>query len=377
MFIPIRTDCPLRRTPWVNYALILVNILVFLAQLTDLHNPNGWFRFLELNPAEPHLYQYFTYAFLHAGFLHIIGNMLFLYIFGNNVNDKMGNGGYLAFYLAGGVFAGIGYVLTGLVPVLGASGAIAAVTGAYLVLFPRSYVTVLFIFFIIGTYDVPSLWFVLFFFLSDVVYNFLGAEMGDTTAHVAHISGTIFGFAICLILLAMNYLPRDHFDIMALIQRWNRRRTYRDMVSGGYDPFSVIPKGAAVDPNMERIQDLRGSIAEAITHGNIQQASQLYLQLKQIDPQQVLSRQAQIEIGNHLASQGLYKEAAEAYELLLKHYQKSEQAEQVELMLGLIYARYLNDPFKAKSYLTAVLPRLRTSREVELAQEELGRLPAV
>src|SRR5947208_2391157 len=140
MFIPIRTDHPLRRTPYMNYALIVINVLAFMAQQTMAAHPARYHKLL-LDPRDLHLYQFFTYQFLHGGALHIIGNMLFLYIFGNNVNDKLGNSGYLAFYLAGGVFAGIAQVLTSEGPTLGASGSIAAVTGAYLVLLPYSRIT--------------------------------------------------------------------------------------------------------------------------------------------------------------------------------------------------------------------------------------------
>src|SRR5438552_1171066 len=142
MLLPIRTDSPLRSTPWMNWLLIAGNALVYGLEVADarygLHLGLASNRFL-LSPVMPELRQYFTYMFLHASPAHLIGNMLFLYIFGNNVNDKMGNLGYLALYLAGGIAAGVGFVLTqsGGMPVLGASGAVAAVTGAYLVLFPR------------------------------------------------------------------------------------------------------------------------------------------------------------------------------------------------------------------------------------------------
>src|SRR6266540_705819 len=101
--IPIRTDSPLRSTPWMNWLLIAVNVIVFLIQ---------WFLWRDeprgaIEPRDPHLINYFTYQFLHANGLHIASNMLFLYIFGNNANDRMGQWGYLAFYLAGGVAAGI------------------------------------------------------------------------------------------------------------------------------------------------------------------------------------------------------------------------------------------------------------------------------
>src|SRR4051812_31940381 len=105
MFIPIRTDTPLRRTPYMNYALIVANVVMFALQKTMFSR--ALLDKLMLQPRDPQIWQFFTYQFLHGDILHILGNMLFLYIFGNNVNDKLGNWGYLPFYLAGGVFAGV------------------------------------------------------------------------------------------------------------------------------------------------------------------------------------------------------------------------------------------------------------------------------
>src|SRR5437867_716194 len=105
---PVSTDSPLHRTPWMNWGLLAANFLVFFLQWM---NPQ-WIGRYELSPDRPRLMHYFTYAFLHQNIWHIASNLLFLYLFGNNVNDKMGHVGYLAFYLAGAVFAGVGYVVT-------------------------------------------------------------------------------------------------------------------------------------------------------------------------------------------------------------------------------------------------------------------------
>ena len=380
MIIPLRTDSPLRHTPYMNWAIIAANVVLyvysrFINQSIILH----W----ELSPRSPQVFQFITYAFLHdpKSWLHIAGNMLFLYIFGNNVNDKMGNAGYLAYYLAGGVFAGILYVLVPdqVVPVIGASGAIAAVTGAYLVLFPRSHVTVLFFLYIIGQYEILGLWFVVMFFAFDVWSNF---TQSDGVAHVAHIGGTLFGFFICLLLLWIRLLPRDQFDFLAIIQRWNKRRQYRDLVTSGYDPFNYTPapissRPAPPDPRMIRINELRVEIAEAQSRHDLDTSARLYLELQQIAPGQVMARQAQLDIANHLAQAKLFPEAAAAYELFLATYPKYEQVEQVELMLGLIYARYLNRYDRARHFLQRTLKRLHGPKEIALATSELEHLDAI
>jgi membrane associated rhomboid family serine protease len=373
--IPLRTDSPLRTTPWTNWVLIVLNVLGFLAQRLGWFSEDRW----SLSVSDPHLVNYFTYQFLHGDGLHIAGNMLFLYIFGNNVNDRMGNWGYLAFYLAGGVFAGIAFILFSdpFSPgVIGASGSIAAITGAYLVLLPTSRITVLYWFILIGVVEIPSFFFVILYFVMDFVYGFAGSSAGGV-AHTAHIGGSVFGFSVSFALLATSMLRRDQFDLFALFQRWNRRRQYQDMVSRGYDPFGVpaqLKTNGPPDPRFERVQDLRAQISEAIAHHKIEDAARIYLELHAIDPQQVLSRQNQLDVANQLFAQGVHGAAADAYEAFIRFYPKYEQIEQVLLMLGLLYARYLNRPDRAREHLNAALPRLSNEREIDLARTELSRL---
>jgi tetratricopeptide (TPR) repeat protein len=172
-------------------------------------------------------------------------------------------------------------------------------------------------------------------------------------------------------------LPRNQFDLFALAQRWNRRRQYQDMVRQGYDPFAVVPvsgRNAAPDPRMERIQDVRAQISEALANHQVEQAARFYLELHAIDPQQVLSRQQQLDIANQLFADGVHGAAADAYEAFIKFYPKYEQIEQVQLMLGLLYARYLNRPDRAREHLNAALQRLSNPREIDLAKHELSQL---
>src|SRR5688572_24097438 len=257
--IPLRTDVPLRYTPWANYFIVGANVAAFFLQRMYWDGPGGTPG--ALDPRDPSLVNYFTYQYLHGGAMHLVGNLLILWIFGNNVCDRIGNLGYLAFYHAGGVAAGIGHVLADSTPVIGASGSVSAVTGAFIVLLPRSHVTVLFFFIIISVFEIPSAWLILFAFLKDFVTGF-GDPRGpaQSVAHVAHFAGSVFGFAICFALLSLRLLPRDQFDLFALAQRWNRRRQYRDLSATGWDPFGVTPPGqrkGPVNPNLERIQDLR------------------------------------------------------------------------------------------------------------------------
>ncbi|HEV7299112.1 MAG TPA: rhomboid family intramembrane serine protease [Tepidisphaeraceae bacterium] len=374
MFLPIRTDSPLRYTPYMNWAIIALNIVAYVLQQQLGYGRWGAYMIWPTNPEVP---SFVSYAFMHDGFMHLFGNMLFLYIFGNNVNDKMGHVGYLGFYLSAAVVSGIGHMMTSMAPVLGASGAVSAVTGAYLVLFPRSSITIIYFFFLIGSIEIPSMYFILLYFLKDLV-GFSG--MTGNVAYGAHIAGTIFGFLLCLGLLAVHLLPRDQFDVLALFGRWNKRRQYRDMVSQGFDPFAPTTKvdprkpAAPPDPRTLRIAELRAEAANAISKHDLPTAAKIYLELKNLDETQVLARQAQLDVANQLASQQLFTEAADAYERFLKAYPNFEQIEQVELMLGLVYARYLNRYDQAKLHLVRAIARLHGERQLAMAKGELARI---
>lgn len=376
MIIPLRTDRPIRINPYVNYGLIGLNVVIFILQL----RVGGLTEKFALDAQDPQLYQFITYAFLHdtGGIGHLLFNMLFLYIFGNNVNDRLGNLAYLAFYLSGAAFAGLTYLFLGAnAPVIGASGAVSAVTGAFMVLLPMTRVTFLFFFVLIGLYEVSSVWLILAYFILDVSKHLLPGFGGDNTAYTAHIGGTVFGVLLSMGLLAVRLLPRDLYDGLALIDRWNRRRQLRDLTRQGFDPFAPAPARAprVIDPKFDQIQDLRATVGEAIAHRRLADAATLYTQLLALDPNQAMARGTQLDIANELFSRGDHPHAAAAYEAFLKQYGRGgDSVEQVQLMLGLIYARYLPQPARAKELLTAAAEKYHGGREHELAMAELAKL---
>jgi tetratricopeptide (TPR) repeat protein len=186
--------------------------------------------------------------------------------------------------------------------------------------------------------------------------------------------------------LGAQLLPRDQFDILASVRQWNRRRQYRDLVNQGFDPFGhgtarvphrVGPGGAApppLDPAVARVAALRAAVSEALAKHDLDEAVQRFTELRQLDPKQVLSRQAQLDVANHLAGLQRYADAAGAYEQFLQSYPKYDQVEQVQLMLGIVYARYLGEYARAKQLLEAALQRLYGERERGLATAELARI---
>ena len=212
--IPIRDQIKTRRVPVVNTLLIIINIFVFIMQwfFVSEHDYAKTFQFAfipanflaaPLNPAN--LRNIFSSMFMHAGLLHLAGNMLYLWIFGDNVEDAWGHFGYLIFYIVGGLAATFTHLITNptsVIPTVGASGAIAAVLGAYLVLYPQSRIlTFIPLGYFMTLKLVPavfvlSAWFILQLFSG--VFSLNGPDVGGT-AFWAHIGGFISGVVLALI----------------------------------------------------------------------------------------------------------------------------------------------------------------------------------
>ncbi len=216
--IPVGDENRTTRTPWVNHALIVINVAVFIWMLAFCRDPKALIDQYGFLPAHPTAVGWLSSMFLHGGFEHIIGNMLFLWIFGDNVEEKFGHVGYLLFYLVGGIFADFihAHVISEpmkLIPTIGASGAISAVMGAYVFMFPKSRVRFwgfiwLFVFFFrtfsfrLSTWFAVGGWFLLQLLSNDPTGT-------DSVAYGAHIGGFIFGAALTGLLLIAGLIQTN------------------------------------------------------------------------------------------------------------------------------------------------------------------------
>lgn len=226
--IPLRDANPTRRTPLVTLSLVIACFVAFAWELGVLATGGNaalgafigrwgvipadvtaaWVRGDYLSHETATL---FTSQFLHGSWLHLLGNMLYLWIFGNNVEDRFGRIRFLVFYVVGGILAGLSQVAidpTSPVPTIGASGAIAATLGAYLVLFPRARVTTLvFLGFFYQLIDVPAVavlgfWFVLQ--LLDGLTSLGAVQIGGGVAFFAHIGGFVFGAVVARLAMGVS-----------------------------------------------------------------------------------------------------------------------------------------------------------------------------
>jgi membrane associated rhomboid family serine protease len=226
--IPIRDENPTRTFPIINYLLIAVNVLVFLWQVNLGPGGEAFLNQMALIPAKftqglsvAGLRSILTSMFMHAGLMHLLGNMLYLWIFGDNVEDTLGHIRYLVFYIAGGFVASLTHIFlypTSHVPTVGASGAIAAVLGAYLLLFPhRRVVTLIPLGFFMQVARIPAvfvlgIWFVLQLFQGAMA---LGMTQLGGVAFWAHIGGFVFGMLV-------GPLARRRREPELYLNDWNR-----------------------------------------------------------------------------------------------------------------------------------------------------------
>ena len=217
--IPLRDNNPRYSFPWVTVGLIVANCLIFFREaVADEAELEALFASYALIPArttgffygEPvalstAFFPFFTSMFLHGGWMHLIGNMWFLWIFGDNVEDRLGHLGYVVLYLASGLAGSIGHVLfspDSAIPTVGASGAISGVMGAYLITFPGARIlTLVPIVFFITTVEIPAFLILIYWlfiqFLSGAAS--LGTDSGGV-AWFAHVGGFVAGIPLMMML---------------------------------------------------------------------------------------------------------------------------------------------------------------------------------
>lgn len=368
--IPIRTEMAAHRTPSANYALLLLNALVYLLLAGGRSERSPGLReMLILDCAWPRLYQFFTYQFLHESLAHLGANLLFLWVFGNSVNAKMGHLPYLMFYLAGGVFAALVFSWDHDAQLVGASGAIAAVTAGYLVLFPRSRVLVMYFLILIGFIELPAM--VLIGVKIILWDNIIEPRIHGPgqVAVSAHLGGYGFGFFCVLGMLLWRVIPRDQYDLLALWDRWGRRRAHRSVVAGApratdgvfrAEPAmaAALPAYARQEARVEQIRELRARIVGCLDRRDAGAAATLYEQLVELDATQCLSDRHQLTVARELYSGGRFAHAASAFEHYLTSYPRQPDGHEIRLLVGIVYARDLQQYPAAEKYLTESLAGL-------------------
>ncbi|HZW10745.1 MAG TPA: rhomboid family intramembrane serine protease [Phycisphaerales bacterium] len=379
MLIPLGTDRYKARPTLVTYLLIGANLVAFgAAQLLpgDGRGDPPWAAWMVLAPGNSPWWTYLSYAFVHADVAHLLFNMLALWVFGPDVEDRLGKIGFTALYVCGAVGAGVGHALLERDPVVGASGAIATVTGAFLVFFPYVHVRTLVFFIIVGLYHITAWWYIAFMMAADL---FGLAWRDSNVAYGAHLGGYAMGIVVSLGLLALRVVPREPYDLFTIGRQAARRRAFRAAHAGSRRPAPVHRK--AREPQHKTpdgpAATARLQVQERLATGDTGGAADAYLRMRgepgagELPP---LGRRQLYEVANHLFQRGDYSNAVDAYRELLAAYGNDPEAPRVLLMLGLINARYLNDPTEAKRLLKGAAERLGSEEDVQLARELLEEI---
>lgn len=389
MILPLKTDRPLARPTKLVYTIIAINLVVHLVlEMLSLNDSKAfehtyqWGQVWSGRPWQTHWYTYVTSAFLHADFLHIVGNMLFLFVFGPNVEDRFGRVGFGVFYLLGAVLSGIGHTMSSSAPAIGASGAVASVTGAFLVLFPLTYVRVVFFLIIMGVTMIPAWWIIVFAILRD----FIGLKVSDNVAHQAHIAGYVYGSGVAFILLGTRVLKREQYDLFSIFRQAQRRRALREATTNS----RYTTRGAfktekerrreenGVSLKEQGLAEDRSRVAALISEGKLKDAAVAYKQLLANHTKSAaattLSRQHQYDLANHLFLAGDYPTAAMAYQRFIDGHPADRELNAARHLLARLYKNYLGKESEAKMLLEHIVKDLHDCPERDAAQQDLDTL---
>lgn len=217
--IPLRALLQRNSTPSVTLGLIILNTLCFVFEMAQpMYLRNSFIEHYGLVPDHLYLPAFVTSMFLHGGWLHLIGNMWFLWVFGSHIEDAIGSGRFLIFYLISGVASALVQFVISVgspIPTIGASGAIAGVMGAFLILYPRvRVVTLIFVLFFVTTYDLPAALMLIYWFalqLLSGVTSLSSVTQAQNIAWFAHVGGFLVGILLIRVFLgrrpAYRYYP--------------------------------------------------------------------------------------------------------------------------------------------------------------------------
>jgi rhomboid family protein len=391
MLFPLGDDNPTRTRPVMTWLLIAVNVVVFLLFNVQMGEREllRWTFDWGYDPDHPFSMQILTSMFMHGGWGHLLGNMWILWIVGDNVEDKVGKLRYALLYLVGGcaaalAFAGITHVvhtnpeilekLGRQPPLVGASGAIAAVMGMYLVFFPEARIRLLlFVFVFVQVIPVRAKWFIGMTLLLDLFSSVAaGQAAAGGVATMAHVGGGLFGILAALVLkpslgggaegdvwdVHTGFAKRPNHDA----QRWLDER------------LPAGPRGSPHEADEGSMMDLEQSITDLVRAGRVRDAIDVYPGYVAMARERPLPDDVQIEIAHEFYRQWLPKEAIPAYLRYLEASSAGPDAAEAKFRLGVLHARATGNRAEAERYLRDAVREHPDSRIRAAASELLSRL---
>jgi len=379
VLIPLGTDRPNKRSAIVTPILIGTNIGVFV-MMAILANANPELAnrinyFGAISRDHFHLWQPISSTFLHAGFMHIFGNMIFLIAFGPSVEDRLGRIGFILFYLAGGTVSGFAHIALSLHPAIGASGAIAAVAGAFLVLFPNTRIKCFVFFFVIGIFMIPAWWLIGLFIALDLIAQVFSSS--QDIAHMAHLGGYAFGIMIAFSLIVTGIIPKEPYDMFSILKHKKRRADFK-AAHNIHARAGVYTPDKETNPHAKEIADRRAQISTLVSQGNLELAADQYLEMLNAFPvhskAMTLHRDAQYQIANHLYQTGSRQAAADAFARLLEAYPTDPERNIITVLLARIRANDLADPIGAIELLEELSTKSLDHQTQQLVDAELASI---
>lgn len=387
--------------PLVNYALILANVLVFVVG-QEAGKADGVVERYAYVPSDPSVLTAFSSMFLHGSWMHLLGNMLFLWIFGDNVEARLGRLGYLAAYLGTGLFGAVvhGMMSPGsAIPSLGASGAISGVQGMYVVAFPHNRVKLLLFFrFIVRIIHVRAPWIVgIWFLINDVLPTLLAKGDAGGIAHGAHLGGFGTGLLLCFALRPFFSTEKDLAGEARARRQEPRGRGIPDLPSAGPrtvssprvasapravsapaagDPFLLERRAGAPLPSARsaRGADASPEVLGLVRSGRTGEAARLMASTLASGGRASVPESDYLRLALHAEGMRRFDEAEVLFRGFLAAYPAAAGASLAHLGLGLILAREVGDAGAARPHLLAAAERATDDRVRAAAIQALSSL---
>lgn len=387
MLIPLGSDRPNERKAVVTHAIIAINIGVFVAlALLAKTDPELAGRITDAGAiSRDHfrIWQPVTSTYLHGGFMHIFGNMIFLLVFAPPVEDRFGRIGFVVFYTLGGAASGLAHIALEHAPAIGASGAVAAVAGAFLVMFPKTHIRAFVFFIFIGIFMIPSWWLIGMFIVLDLFSQVFSS--GNGIANLAHLGGYAFGISIALGLIITGLIPRQPYDLFSIAKHRHRRR----VIAGAGKRFDQStarvhtdhPHARPSDPDAEDIAQRRARIGTLLATDQAGEGADAYLAMVKAYGGKPLpltmNRDAQYQIANTLYQRGEHIAAAEAFTRLLDAYPGDPERHIIAVLIARTRAHDQHDPAGAVEMLEALADRAHDDETTALVERELAAVRAM
>jgi membrane associated rhomboid family serine protease len=378
VFLPIGDEPNVRHAPsWVNYGLIASNVVLFLVAQAAGRRPGATYdevvQAYGYVPASPSFETLFSSMFMHANLLHLFGNMLYLWIFGDNVEARLGPLGYLATYLATGAAATLAFGVANAdsaTPLVGASGAISGIQGVYFVAFPRNRVKLLIWFYYVTVIHVKARWIIGFWFVvNDILPMVVGRSLlGDQVAHAAHLGGFGAGLAVALAVAPAlrNWFPEPPPG------RYGTREpgTAKSSPLWGREAFGRFGRGTVLGSG----DGVAGRVVEAWRGGRRDEAAEIFARALREGEQVDLPEAEQIRLAVHLYDGGRFDDARNAFEAFLRDHPTSRNAPAAAFGLGMILSRRDGDLGAARPLLETAARQHPDATVRDLARREVERI---